>query len=420
MSHTPGQIRFTVLAGGVGAGRRCRFVTAHGVVETPTFMPVGSDGAVRTLTPAQVVAAGGPAVVLGNTFRLLLAPGPEVVAQHGGLHRFMGWERSILTDSGGFQIFSLPGAAVTDSGIRFPDPRKEHAGREVWLDPEESLRIQGLLGSDIAMALDECPGYPATHAQVAAAVARTSAWAARCCFAHARPGQLLFGIVQGGTFADLRRRSIAEITGLPFDGFAIGGVSVGEGSELIHQVVAETAPQLPVDRPRYLMGVGLPEDILTAVAAGCDLFDCVIPTRYGRNATLFTRRGKVRIQERRYRRDLAPVDAECGCYTCRTFTRSYLHHLFAVAEPLGATLASLHNLCFYQELMAGIRAAIEADRLQDFSARFLDRYLRGSGRPTGESAAPGSMPVAAAERPTPGHVKGKNPAPGRGRRGGRG
>jgi len=346
-------------------------------------MPVGTDGAVRTLTPAQVAAAGGPDVVLGNTFHLLLAPGPEVVARHGGLHRFMGWERSILTDSGGFQVFSLPGAEVSEAGIRFPDPRKDHAGREVWLDPEESLRVQALLGSDIAMALDECAGYPASREEVAAAVARTTAWAARCAFAHERADQLLFGIVQGGTFPELRSRSIAEITALGFDGYAIGGVSVGEGSDLIRRVVAETAPQLPADRPRYLMGVGLPEDILAAVAAGCDLFDCVIPTRYGRNGTLFAHSGKVRIKERRYHRDLAPVDSRCSCYTCRTFTRSYLHHLFAVDEPLGATLASLHNLAFYQDLMGGIRTAIEQNRLADFTARFLDRYRRSGGRGKG-------------------------------------
>ncbi len=388
MSRSPGEIRFTLLAGGDGAERRCRFVTAHGGVDTPSFMPVGTDGAVRTLTPAQVAAAGGPAVVLGNTFHLLLAPGPEVVARHGGLHRFMGWERAILTDSGGFQVFSLPGAEVSEAGIRFPDPRKEHAGREVWLDPEESLRVQGLLGSDIAMALDECPGYPATREEVAAAVARTTAWAARSAFAHDRADQLLFGIVQGGTFPDLRSRSIAEITALGFDGYAIGGVSVGEGSDLIRSVVAETAPQLPPDRPRYLMGVGLPEDILAAVAAGCDLFDCVIPTRYGRNGTLFSRSGKVRIKERRYHRDLAPVDSRCTCYTCRTFTRSYLHHLFAVEEPLGATLASLHNLHFYQTLMASIREAIEQGRLADFTARFLDRYSRPRRAATGRPRRP--------------------------------
>lgn len=386
MSRTPGEIRFTRLAGGEQAARRCRFVTAHGTVETPSFMPVGTDGAVRTLTPAQVAAAGGPAVVLGNTFHLLLAPGPEVVARHGGLHRFMGWERSILTDSGGFQVFSLPGSEVSEAGIRFPDPRKDRAGREVWLDPEESLRVQALLGGDIAMALDECPGYPATREAVAAAVERTTAWAARCAFAHDRADQLLFGIVQGGTFPELRRRSIAEITDLGFDGYAIGGVSVGEGSDLIRRVVAETAPQLPADRPRYLMGVGLPEDILAAVAAGCDLFDCVIPTRYGRNGTLFVHSGKVRIKERRYQRDLAPIDSRCACYTCRTFTRSYLHHLFAVEEPLGATLASLHNLHFYQALMGSIREAIEAGRLADFTARFLDRY-RGPGRPDGRRKA---------------------------------
>ncbi len=383
MKRTPGEIRFTFLAGGEGRGRRCRFQTAHGTVETPSFMPVGTDGAVRTLTPAQVASAGAPQVVLGNTFHLLLAPGPEVVARHGGLHRFMGWEGAILTDSGGFQVFSLPGAEVSDAGIRFPDPRKEHAGREVWLDAEESLRIQALLGSDIAMCLDECPGYPARREEVAAAVQRTTAWAARCAHAHARDDQLLFGIVQGGTFPELRRQSVAEITALGFDGYAIGGVSVGEGRELIHRVVAETAPQLPAGRPRYLMGVGLPEDILAAVAAGCDLFDCVIPTRYGRNGTLFTRTGKVRIREQRYHRDLTPVDAACGCYTCRTFTRSYLHHLFAVQEPLGATLASLHNLAFYQGLMAAIRQAIEEERLADFTARFLDRYRRQRGRGKG-------------------------------------
>ncbi len=374
MARPPRCIDFAQLAADPAGGRRCRFRTAHGWVETPGFMPVGSDGAVRTLTPAQVAGESGPHVVLANTFHLLLAPGPELVARHGGLHRFMGWRRAILTDSGGFQVFSLPGSEISDAGIRLPDPRKGREGRSVWLDPEESIRVQGLLGADIAMCLDECPGYPAPRERVAEAVARTTAWAERCLYAHDREGQLLFGIVQGGVHPELRARSVAEITRLGFDGYAIGGVSVGEGTERIHRVVAETAPQLPEDRPRYLMGVGPPEDILAAVAAGCDLFDCVIPTRFGRAGTLLTRGGKVRIGERRHRRDLRPVDPECRCYTCRTFTRAYLHHLFAVGEPLGATLASLHNLRFYQDLMAAIREAIEQRRFAAFRDRFLARY----------------------------------------------
>jgi queuine tRNA-ribosyltransferase len=383
MNWAPRDIAFTALTGTTEGARRCRFHTAHGVVDTPSFMPVGTRGTIKGLTPHQVAEAGAPAVVLANTFHLFLQPGPELVARHGGLHRFMGWNRSILTDSGGFQVFSLPEQEVSDAGVSFADPRKAKGARSsgrIWFDAEESIRVQELLGSDIAMCFDECVGADATEADAEAAVARTSEWAARCRHAHARPDQLLFGIVQGFAYRRLRERSAREIASLGFDGYAIGGVSVGEGTDRIREVVAYTAPLLPADRPRYLMGVGLPEDILESVAAGCDLFDCVIPARFGRGGTLFTRGGKVRIRDKRYRRDLLPVDKGCGCYACGTFTRAYLHHLFSLDEPLAATLATVHNLCFYQDLMAGIRGAIEADEFTAFHERFLDRYLPKTGR----------------------------------------
>jgi queuine tRNA-ribosyltransferase len=383
MNWTPRDIGFTALTSTADGARRCRFRTAHGVVDTPSFMPVGTRGTVKGLTPHQVVEAGEPAVVLANTFHLFLQPGPELIARHGGLHRFMGWDRSILTDSGGFQVFSLPEREVSDAGVSFADPRRgkevRNAGR-IWFDAEESIRVQELLGSDIAMCFDECVGADASAPEAEAAVTRTSEWAARCRHAHSRPDQLLFGIVQGFTYRHLRDRSAQEIAALGFDGYAIGGVSVGEGTEKIRDVVAYAAPLLPPDRPRYLMGVGLPEDILASVAAGCDLFDCVIPARFGRGGTLFTRGGKVRIRDKRYRRDLLPVDKGCRCYTCRTFTRAYLHHLFGLDEPLAATLATVHNLCFYQDLMAGIRGAIDAGDFATFRDRFLGRYLlRGKG-----------------------------------------
>lgn len=383
MNRTPRNIDFAELGTATGGARRCRFRTDHGVIDTPSFMPVGTRGTVKGLTPHQVAEAGEPAVVLANTFHLFLQPGPELIARHGGLHRFMGWPRSILTDSGGFQVFSLPERQVSDGGVAFADPRKERprgASGRIWFDAEESIRIQGLLGSDIAMCFDECVGSDATMAEAEAAVERTSAWADRCRHAHQRADQLLFGIVQGFTHRHLRERSAREIATLGFDGYAIGGVSVGEGTDKIREVVAYTTPLLPTDRPRYLMGVGLPEDILASVAAGCDLFDCVIPARFGRGGTLFTRTGKVRIRDKRYRRDLLAADKGCRCYTCRTFSRAYLHHLFALDEPLAATLATIHNLCFYQDLMAGIRGAIEAGEFADFHDRFLDRYLpRGKG-----------------------------------------
>jgi queuine tRNA-ribosyltransferase len=379
VKRKPRDIGFAELAHARDGARRCRFHTAHGAVDTPSFMPVGTRGTVKGLTPHQVTDAGDPAVVLANTLHLFLQPGPELIARHGGLHRFMGWNRSILTDSGGFQVFSLPERTVTDAGVAFVDPRRAKVTRgagRIWFDAEESIRIQELLGGDIAMCFDECVGADAGWPEAEAAVARTTEWAARCQHAHSRPDQLLFGIVQGFTYSSLRKRSAQEVADLAFDGYAIGGVSVGEGTDKIREVVAYTAPLLPAHRPRYLMGVGLPEDILASVAAGCDLFDCVIPARFGRGGTLFTRGGKLRIRDKRHRRDLMVVDKRCHCYTCRTFSRAYLHHLFALDEPLAATLATVHNLYFYQDLMAGIREAIEAGEFASFRERFLDRYLR--------------------------------------------
>jgi queuine tRNA-ribosyltransferase len=331
---------------------------------------------VKAMTPEQVETTGAQ-VVLANTFHLSLEDRRELVKRQGGLHKFMAWKQTILTDSGGFQVFSLPDKQITDDGVSF---RWEKDGTTTRLDPERSMEIQRDLGADIVMAFDECVAHGANRRYVEQSVKRTTRWARRCREVPLEKHQYLFGIVQGGEFQDLRAQSVAEITAVPFDGFAIGGVSVGEGFDIMNAVVRYTAPLLPTDLPRYLMGVGLPEDILAAVEHGIDMFDCVIPTRYARGGTVFTRTGKIRITDKRYRKDRYPIDKNCACYTCRNYSRLVVRHLHYAQDPLFETLASIHNVHFYQDLMREIRAAIEGSRYLAFRREWLGRYTEKKGR----------------------------------------
>ncbi|MSQ73820.1 MAG: tRNA guanosine(34) transglycosylase Tgt [Betaproteobacteria bacterium] len=353
-----------------GAARRGTLEVAHGSIETPVFMPVGTYGTVKAMSPAELVDIGA-SIVLGNTFHLWLRPGTEIIAAHGGLHRFMGWERPILTDSGGFQVFSLGSMRkITEEGVRFASPVN---GDRLMLTPEESMRIQRALNSDIVMVFDECTPYPADERAAGESMRLSLRWAARSRQAHADNPNALFGIVQGGMHEQLRDESLAGLTGIGFDGYAIGGLSVGEPKEDMRRILRHTAPRLPADRPRYLMGVGTPEDIVEAVQAGVDLFDCVLPTRNGRNGWLFTRHGDIKIRNAKHKDDTRPLDESCACYACRHFTRAYLHHLQRVNEILGARLNTIHNLFYYQTLMRELREAIAADCLVEYAARFLDQ-----------------------------------------------
>jgi queuine tRNA-ribosyltransferase len=350
-----------------GLARRGTVTLAHGSVETPAFMPVGTYGTVKAMSPAELKEVGA-SIVLGNTFHLWLRPGLEVIRAHGGLHRFMGWQGPILTDSGGFQVFSLGALRkMSEEGVAFQSPIN---GDRMFLTPEESMAIQRTLDSDIVMVFDECTGYPATHALAGESMRLSLRWAARSKAAHAGNPNALFGIVQGGMHEDLRDESLAGLTHIGFDGYAVGGLSVGEPKEEMERLVAYTAPRLPADRPRYLMGVGTPEDIVNAVSAGFDMFDCVMPTRNARNGWLFTRHGDVKIKNARHREDTGPLDAQCACYTCRNFSRAYLHHLHRANEILGARLNTVHNLHYYLELMAGLREAIASGSLAAFRERF--------------------------------------------------
>jgi queuine tRNA-ribosyltransferase len=359
-------LAFTVIARD-GAARRGRMTTGHGSVETPAFMPVGTQGTVKAVTPEELRRCGAD-IVLANTYHLDLRPGHEVVRELGGLHRFMNWSGPILTDSGGFQAFSMESLrALDDDGVRF---RSHLDGSLRTLTPESSMEIQAALGSDVAMVLDECPALPAPREAIAAAVDRTTRWARRSRDAYAGPG-VPFGIVQGGPHEDLREQSARELVALAFPGYAIGGVSVGEPPAAIARVAAVTAAFLPEDAPRYLMGVGRPEDLVEAVAAGVDLFDCVMPTRNARNGTLFTSEGRVNIKREEYRRDGRPLDPSCPCEACRGYSRAYLRHLFVSNEILGARLNTIHNLSFYLGLMARLREAIEAGSLAAFRESFL-------------------------------------------------
>ncbi len=371
------------LLGQDGAARRGRLLLAHGALDTPAFMPVGTYGTVKAMTPRELDELGAQ-IVLGNTFHLWLRPGLEAIGRHGGLHRFMGWSRPILTDSGGFQVFSLgPLRRISEEGVRFASPVN---GDRLLLTPEESMRIQGVLDSDIVMVFDECTPYevdgrPATREHAADSMRLSLRWAQRSRAEFDRQGNrnALFGIVQGGMHEDLRDESLDGLTGIGFDGYAIGGLSVGEPKEEMLRVLAHTAPRLPAQRPRYLMGVGTPEDLLDGIAAGIDMFDCVLPTRNARNGWLFTSAGDVRIRNSRHRQDTGALDAQCACYTCRNFSRSYLHHLQRVNEILGARLNTIHNLHFYLELMGAARAAIEAGRFAGFARSVRTRRRSGEG-----------------------------------------
>ena len=367
-------MKFTLLKKDATSGaRRGRLVTPHGVIETPIFMPVGTHAAMKAMTPVQVKESGAQ-IILSNTYHLHLRPGEGLVEKAGGLHKFMAWDGPILTDSGGFQVFSLPNKRITEDGAYF---KHEITGEEVFLDPARAMAIQEALGADIIMAFDECIPYPCDKGYATISTKKTIRWAEQCKKAHTRKDQALFGIVQGSVFEDLRALCARELVAMDFPGYAIGGVSVGEGLELLKKVVAMTAPFLPEDKPRYLMGVGLPEDILESVERGMDMFDCVIPTRYARSATLFTNRGRIRLTNKNYRRDFYPIDPTCGCYTCQNFTRAYLHHLFNANEVLSAILASIHNVHFYLNMMAEIRKSIEDDRFDDYKRTFLEGYLKG-------------------------------------------
>ncbi len=363
------------LLGRDGQARRGRLTTAHGVIETPVFMPVGTYGVVKSLTPDEVRALGAQ-IVLGNTFHLWLRPGLEVIATHGGLHGFMGWDGPILTDSGGFQVYSLTHLRkISEEGVRFASPLN---GDRLLLTPEKSMEIQRVLNSDIVMIFDECTPYPADRQTARVSMELSLRWAERSKAAHAGNANALFGIVQGGMYEDLRDESLAALSRIGFDGYAIGGLSVGEPKADMERILSHTAPRLPEDRPRYLMGVGTPEDLVYAVGKGIDMFDCVMPTRNARHGVLFTRHGDLRIKNAKYRSDLGPIDETCDCYTCRHFSRGYLHHLFRTGETLAGRLNSIHNLHYYQTLMRELREAIEQGRLAAHIAAFTAQRQKGA------------------------------------------
>jgi queuine tRNA-ribosyltransferase len=362
-------MKFDVLATNAAA-RRGRITLPRGTIETPAFMPVGTYGSVKAMTPAALRETGAQ-IILGNTFHLFLRPGLDVIGEFGGLHRFIGWDGPILTDSGGFQVFSLAERRkISEDGVSFASPVD---GSRVFLSPEESMRIQRALDSDIAMIFDECTPFPATQAQVRESMELSLRWAERSrrAFDDLRNPNALFGIVQGGTFAQWREASARRLIEIGFDGYAVGGLAVGEPEDERNRTLDCTVPLLPAERPRYLMGVGRPEDIVEAVRRGIDMFDCVMPTRNARNAHIFTRAGVLRIRNARYERDARPLDEACACYTCRSgFSRAYLRHLDKCGEMLGPMLATIHNLHYYLDLMRGLREAIAGGGLDDFVADF--------------------------------------------------
>ena len=350
--------------------RRGQLSFDRGTVETPCFMPVGTYGTVKAMSPDEIKGIGAE-IILGNTFHLMLRPGTDVIAEHGDLHDFMAWDKPILTDSGGFQVFSLAKRRkITEAGVEFASPVD---GSRVFMGPEESMAVQRQLGSDIVMIFDECTPYPATEKEAADSMELSLRWAERSLQAFQGNPNALFGIVQGGMYDHLRQRSAAALTEMDFHGYAIGGLSVGEPKDLREQVLATTTPLLPSDKPRYLMGVGKPEDILAAVLMGVDMFDCVMPTRNARNGYLFTWDGVVKIRNAKHQFDTTPIDKNCGCYTCQNFSKAYLRHLDRCGEMLGSRLNTIHNLYFYQEFMAAIRAAIENQQIAAFAQQTYAR-----------------------------------------------
>lgn len=358
-----------------GLARRGTVHLAHGDVQTPAFMPVGTYGTVKAMSPLELKEINAH-IVLGNTFHLWLRPGLDVIEAHGGLHQFMGWNGPILTDSGGFQVWSLGKLRkISEEGVKFRSPIN---GDSCFLTPEESMRIQKVLNADIVMIFDECTPYPATTKEANDSMQLSLRWAARSKAAHQGNPNALFGIIQGGMYEDLRDISLSGLTDIGFDGYAIGGLSVGEPKEDMLRILAHTAPKMPHNKPRYLMGVGTPEDLVAAVSNGVDMFDCVMPTRNARNGWLFTQYGDIKLKNAQYKLDTKPLDSECTCYTCQNFSRAYLHHLQKVGEILGARLNTIHNLHYYQILMQSMRQAIEAETFEQFRVAFATKRKRNS------------------------------------------
>lgn len=356
-----------------------RVHTPHGSFDTPEFMPVGTQATVKTMSPEEVKEMGA-GIILSNTYHLFLRPGHELVREAGGLHRFMNWDRAILTDSGGFQVFSLSDLRkITEEGVHF---RSHLNGDKLFIGPETAMNIQNALGSDIMMAFDECPPYPAEDTYVKQSTERTTRWAERCLQAHARPqDQALFAIVQGGMVPEYRRQSAKDLTSMDFPGYAIGGLSVGEPKHLMLEMLEATTPLLPVYKPRYLMGVGSPDALIEGAIRGVDMFDCVLPTRIARNGTTMTSQGRLVVRNAQYARDFGPLDPECSCYTCRNYSRAYIRHLIKADETFGIRLTTYHNLFFLLELMRKVRQAIREDRLGDFRDAFFEQYgLKGNDR----------------------------------------
>ena len=346
--------------------------TPHGSFETPAFMPVGTQATVKTMSPEELKAMNA-GIILSNTYHLWLRPGNDVIKEAGGLHKFMNWDRPILTDSGGFQVFSLSEFRnIKEEGVHF---RNTMNGDKLFLSPEKAMEIQNDLGSDIMMAFDECPPYPASHEYMKSSVERTSRWAERCLEAHARKDvQGLFGIIQGGEYEDLRKQSAQDLVSLDFPGYAIGGLSVGEPKDVMNRALEFTTPLMPTNKPRYLMGVGSPDSLIDGAIRGIDMFDCVLPTRIARNGTLMTSTGRLNIKNAAFKRDFNPIDEKCDCYTCKNYTRAYVHHLIRADETFGIRLTSYHNLQFLLNLMEQVRQAIREDRLGDFREEFFEAY----------------------------------------------